>query len=138
MRRSNLILGIYLVLVFLSGVLVGALGYRAVFDRRVQAAPRLSPEEFRKRLVAELQDRLDLTPQQVEQLNAILDRTRQRFAKLEAEVLRPQKRAILKQQSEEIKAILNERQRAEFERWEQERAARHRQRHPEPGPPPSK
>jgi len=131
MRRSKFVLLLYLLLVFASGVVVGALGYRTLFHGRVQALGRPSPEEFRQKFIAELNSRLHLTPQQVQQLNAILDRTRQRFEKLENEVLRPQKRLILKQQSDEIRAILDEQQRAEFDKWLEERAARRRERHAE-------
>ena len=65
-------------LVFLSGALVGALAYRAysISPNRSAAAPRQpGPEDFRKRYVDDMRARLQLDDQQVVQLEQILDET---------------------------------------------------------------
>jgi hypothetical protein len=67
-----------LLLVFLSGALVGALAYRAytVNPNRSAAAPRQpGPEDFRKRYVDDMRAKLQLDDQQAVQLEQILDET---------------------------------------------------------------
>ncbi len=123
MRRSNLALAFYLVLVFLSGAVVGAFGYRLYVGANSRTQ-RLSPEEYRQRYVEAMKKRLQLSDDQVQQLNVILDRTRDRFRRLDNEVMKPQKQAIRNQQIQDITAMLDSEQRAEYEKWRQERAER--------------
>ena len=83
MRRSTLTTGLYLALLFLSGVAVGIFGHRLYTINSVNASvnPR-NPEEFRRRYVAEMRSRLKLTDDQVARLGPILDETRQRHHEL--------------------------------------------------------
>jgi len=78
-----------LVLVFLSGVLVGGVSYRLYAVNTVSTAnggrpqgPRPDPEEIRKRLVREMQTRVQLDDTQTAKLNEIYDHTRQEFQAL--------------------------------------------------------
>src|SRR5438270_5652604 len=74
-----------LLLVFLSGALVGAFGHRLYMVNSVTAVKgqppqqRPSPEEFRKRQIEDLRKKVGLDDQQVAQYNQILDSTRQQF-----------------------------------------------------------
>ena len=73
MRRSNLALAFYLLLVFLSGVLAGGFSYRLYTLRASNPrAQPLRPEEFRHRYLMEMRTRLHLSDQQVTQLDSIM------------------------------------------------------------------
>jgi len=78
MKRWNPPIALYLFLVFVSGAVVGAMGYR-VYNPPTARSARVSPEEWRKRFVDEMQSRVALTPDQVQKVNAIMDETKSRF-----------------------------------------------------------
>ena len=135
MNRSAGALALYLALVFVSGLLVGAFGYRLYETKRkapsAAEGKRPTPEEYRSRFIALMDERLALSETQTAELNAILDRTKQRFDALDQEnqeALRPRKRAILDQQASEIMAILAPEQQAEYQKIREERA-KHRKSH---------
>lgn len=77
-----------LVLVFLSGILVGAVSYRLYSVNTVSTATggrpqqRPDPEEIRKRRMREMRDRVKLDDAQFAQLGVIYDHTRQEFQAL--------------------------------------------------------
>jgi hypothetical protein len=78
MKRSNVLIAVYLVLIFTCGVVVGAFASRLYWPTPVigkQAPPRPNPEEWRRQYVNEMQTRLKLTPEQLITLNQILDET---------------------------------------------------------------
>ena len=66
-----------LVLVFVSGGLVGALAHRAYIVNAASANPanqrKPGPEDWRKRVLPEMRAKLKLDDQQFKQLNALLD-----------------------------------------------------------------
>ena len=68
--RSKLSAGLYLLVVFLSGALVGGLSYRLYSVNTVAAitggVPKTSPEEFRKRYIEAIRAKVNLDPQQIE------------------------------------------------------------------------
>ena len=136
MKRSALALAVSLTLVFLSGLAVGAIGYRLykAESGRTQSR-RPSPEEYRTRYTEMLKSRLKLSEDQVQQLNVILDETRKRFEELEAKT-EPEWKAIKEQQHEETYAILDEEQRAEFTKFRQEHAERKKRSEGRKGSPP--
>ncbi len=130
MRRSSLALVLSLAAVFLSGAVVGGFGYRIYSGPSVGATDRRSrpnPEEYRRRFMEMMKERVKVTPDQVVLLNEIMDRTRNRFHALDADA-RPKKQAIHKQQVEEINAILNETQQTEYAKLLEERAQRRKER----------
>jgi hypothetical protein len=111
MKRSNLV--IYLSLVFLSGLLVGALGDRLYCTRPVAASvSRPSPEEYRRQYVKTMNERLHLTPEQQQKLEQILDKTREYFHERK------------QQQTNEINAMLTPEQQAEYAQLRKEREER--------------
>jgi hypothetical protein len=82
--RSSALLS--LILVFLSGTLVGAVSYRLYMVNTVNSGggssgrpPRMDPEEVRKRRINEMRDKVKLDEAQVSKLNVIYDNTRQQF-----------------------------------------------------------
>ena len=136
MKRSSLVLVIYLTLVFLSGMLVGAVGYRLYTAESVRAKPRRwSPEEYRLRYMKAMKSRLKLTEDQIQKLNVILDETGKRFTELENRT-KPETRAIHEQQVQDINVVLSGEQRAEYEKMRQERAERRKRSKRTEGPPP--
>jgi hypothetical protein len=137
MRRSTSTLILYLSAVFVSGAVVGAIGHQLyTAEMTVRAGgsfQRPSPEEWRREYIGMMSARLDLSAQQIDQLNTILDQARDRFVSLEHEVIRPQEDAIRSNQNESIKSILTEAQLSEYakmmQEWEEHRkkwAERHK------------
>ena len=142
MPKSRLSAVLSLLLVFFSGAVLGAFAYRLYSISPVQSGkgagtpPRkLSPDEFRKRYVSDLATAVKLDSQQVTTLNAILDRTRDEFDKLNQRVKperdavdqkwRPDREAIHDHQVESINGLLRTDQRPLYEAF---RAERERQR----------
>ena len=74
MKRS-LAVPLYVLMVFLSGTLVGAVGYRLYSAKTVTAtvAPKPKPEEWRKHVVDDMRTRLKLSDEQVGKLQAAFD-----------------------------------------------------------------
>jgi Spy/CpxP family protein refolding chaperone len=132
MKRSQMAVALYAVLTFASGVAVGVLGHRAYLaSAQPQERPR-RPDDFRKKYVEEMHSRLRLNEQQVTQLNAILDATREQYRKLR-ERERPEIEAIQADQRVRIRAILNPEQQAEYAKMLEEREKKMRE---SKGPPP--
>lgn len=80
MKRSGLAAAFYVLLVFLSGAVVGIFGYRLYSAKTVianVAGPK--PADYRKKYVDEMTNRLHLSAEQVTQLGTILDETRTRY-----------------------------------------------------------
>jgi Spy/CpxP family protein refolding chaperone len=127
-RRSSLSAGIYLFLVFLSGVLVGAFAYRLYMAQTVSSAgfrPR-TPEEYRRHYIEEMQGRLKLNTEQVGKLQKIMDETGQRVREIR-EKDRPFMKAIEEEQRGKVRAMLTDPQRAEYEHMLAERERKRQQ-----------
>jgi succinate dehydrogenase flavin-adding protein (antitoxin of CptAB toxin-antitoxin module) len=122
--KSKLSAGLYLALVFASGILVGGFSHQLYVASKVVAGPPRNPDEWRKRYVNELRDKVKLDDAQVQRLQAILDETRQRFHNLR-EQQKPLGDAIQAEQINKIRAMLRPEQR---EAYEQVRAERERKR----------
>lgn len=126
-KRSTLSTALYLSLVFLSGMLVGVFSYRLYMVNTVQSSvrqqPPRTPEEYRKKMVAELSGRLKLTSDQVDHLQRIMDETRDRYREAR-ERQRPELKAIEDAQHQKIVAMLTEPQRTEYEKMWAERERR--------------
>ncbi len=123
MRRFNLPLVFYMLLVFISGVVVGALSDRFHVTQTVKAKNPFSPEEMRKQYVEDLRSRLKLSDAQLKQLTTILGESRDRFRELRKKY-GPEAKVIQDAQVEQIRAMLDEGQRAEYEKMRQERDRR--------------
>jgi Spy/CpxP family protein refolding chaperone len=122
MKRSSLTIAFYLFLIFASGVLVGAFGYR-LYSPPMTARAKPTPEEWRRQYLGEMQSRLNLTPDQLGKLNTILDETRTRFHKANEE-----RDGIIKhikqEQTDKVRTILTAAQRPEYEKLRTEREQR--------------
>jgi hypothetical protein len=124
MRRWNPI-ALYLFLVFVSGSVVGALGYRLYNPPVAQSVPRVSPEEFRHQYVDEMKTRVGMTDDQLKKLNVILDETGARFhdsrEKHNLEV-----KQIREEQFNRIRAMLTPEQLPKYEKARAEREQRNK------------
>jgi len=142
MPKSRLSAVLSLLLVFVSGGVLGAFTYRLYSLSPVQsgkdagAPPRkLSPEEWRKKYVSDLTAAVKLDPEQIAALNGVLDRTRDEVEKLNGkmkpehdavnEKWHPDREAIHHHQVESIKSLLRPDQLPLFDAY---RAERERQR----------
>ena len=130
MRRTSLTAGLYLLLVFFSGIAVGAFGLHLYTLNSVRATGPRDPNEFRRRYIAELRTKLMLTDDQVNRLGPILDETRRRHHEL-MEKHRPEMKAIQDDQVSKIRAILMDSQQAEYSKLLDEREKQRRRDHPE-------
>ncbi len=123
MTGSRVPVWLYLILVFAGGAGVGVFGDRLYTTEKVSADTRSgprSPDEYRKRYIEELKRRLNLTPDQLVKLNAVLEATQQRMHALH-ERDRPEMSAIHQEQVDKVHAILDDRQDAEYDKMRQER-----------------
>ncbi len=131
MKRSNLLIGFYLVLIFASGITVGVFGTHLYMARIVSAkAPaKPSPEEFRREYVNEMQTRLNLTPEQMTKFNQVLDET---GSKVHAERERHNQdmKSIREEHVNRVKALLTEAQLPQYEQLRKEREERAKKNQP--------
>ena len=98
----------------LLGFLAGVLGTHLFYARKFEKAgslPMMASEFFAERLKRDL----DLTEEQSDAIEEILDETRQRADTVRRE-LRPQVAALMEDSSERIREILTPEQRQEFEK----------------------
>ena len=125
MRRSGLAAAVYVVLVFLSGAVVGIFGYRLYTAKAVNAGAVMpKPADFRKKYVDEITHRVHLSPEQVAQVGAILDETRNRFHE-EHDRSKQQLAQIHDDQVQKIRDILTPAQQADYEKFRAEREKQH-------------
>src|SRR3981081_563002 len=132
MTKSKLSALMSLILVFLSGGVLGAFAYRLYSAAPVQTPgnpgappPRSSPEEARRKIISEMTSKLKLDDAQAKQLNAIMDQTHEAFEELRlkskpewdelnqkrdalADKWRPEQEAIRTKNNEQVNAILRE------------------------------
>lgn len=121
MKRSAASLALSLILVFVSGVAVGALGYRSFHpDDQKKARQLRTPEGYRKAYLAEMKSHLKLSDSQLAQLNTILDETREKYRQLR-EKQRPDMKAIQDGQISEINAMLSAEQQQEYAKMRRQR-----------------
>jgi hypothetical protein len=105
-----------LLVVFLSGSVLGAVAYRLYAVNAVQGVAvdrkqaKMSPEEFRKHYVEEFRTKVKMDDQQVATLQQILDQTRTEFHKMR-DKMNAEGEAIQNSQVEKINAILRDDQR---------------------------
>ena len=124
MKLSRTSVAFYVGLIFLSGLVLGAFSHRLYTANAVGATSgRPNPDEWRKRYMAEMESRLKLSPQQSSQLNTILDETRASFQQVR-ERMKPEMDAIRDGQAARIRAMLDDKQREEYELMRRERDER--------------
>jgi hypothetical protein len=119
MKRSAAAL--YVVLVFLSGAVVGIFGYRLYTASSVSASVNVPRSTvFRTKYVEDITSRVHLTPEQVTQVGAILDETRNRYHE-EHTRSNQQLAQIHDDQVQKIHEILTPAQLPDYEKFRTER-----------------
>jgi len=138
MKRTNLSTVLYVLLVFLSGGVVGAFAHRLYMLNSVlsNSTPTPNPDQWRKDYLDKMHSRLSLSADQMTKLSGILDATRVRGKALKAKAekeafdrTRPEMKIIQDDQVQKINEMLSETQRAEYEKFRAEmRAEREKRR----------
>lgn len=129
MTRKNLPIALYLLLVFGSGAVVGALGYRTYNPPTARSGSlnqSMQPKEWKRMYIDESRERLSLTDDQVEKLTAILDQTDQRFRETR-EHDNQLIRQIREDHYERVRGILTADQIPKYEKLHAEREAKAKQ-----------
>ena len=126
MKRS-LTVPLYVLLVFLSGTMVGAVAYRLYNARSVNAVqpPKMKPDEWRRHVVEDMRTRLHLNDEQVGKLEAAFDTTKQKFAEYDQRS-KAERKSIIEEQHQTIRNFLTVDQRAEYDKFLLERQQKRR------------
>ena len=129
MPRTKLSAILYLLLVFVSGIVLGGFANHYYTAKAsvlpASTAPR-NMEEFRKRYMSEMQQRVGVTEAQETQIAKILDDTKKKFDELHKEE-RPRRDQLQQEQVDAIRAVLTKDQDAAYEAWRAERQKANRQ-----------
>ena len=124
MKFTRWTVALYMALVFVCGAVVGAFAHRLYTVSGVSAnAAQRNPEEFRKRFMADLKGRLQLTDDQAAKLGAIMDDTRARFRDVR-DKFEPEMQKIREDQRQKIGELLSPSQQAEWQKIMEERQRR--------------
>jgi hypothetical protein len=121
MKPTRWTVALYMALVFACGGVVGAFAYRLYTVSGVSAnVGQRNPEEFRKRFMADLKSRLQLSDDQAAKLGTIMDETRMqvRAARMSIE---PELEKIRDDQRRRISELLSPNQQAEWQKILDER-----------------
>ena len=120
MRRSNFATLVYLLVVFVSGVVLGGFANRLVTAGPKPPAPPQPPSraELRKQYIQDMRSRLHLNEAQVTELQQIADATGQRMHDMH--------KSIEDEHVQKVIGILDDGQKAEYAKWREERE-KHRQ-----------
>jgi hypothetical protein len=124
MKKSSITVTASMLAVFASGAVVGALGHNLYTVRTVAARENAqhkdTPEEWRRKYMAELTNRLKLDHTQVVQVNTILDETRDQYRAVKDRV-KPEMEAIHKHQVARVSELLSPQQKTDYDNFREER-----------------
>ena len=127
MNYRTLPITLYLLLVFASGAVVGALGYRTYSPPTARGGSEpLSPSEWRRQYIEESKARLSLTDDQVAKLGGILDQTDVRFQQ-EHELENQMIHKIKEEHIARVRTILTPEQLPKYEQLVKEHEERRKQ-----------
>ena len=136
MRPSRWTVALYMALVFACGGVAGAFAFRLYTVSGVSAnVGQRNPEEFRKRFMADLKSRLQLSDDQAAKLGVIMDETRMRV-RATRDTIEPELQKIREDQRQRISELLSPDQQAEWQKINEERQRRRESKKGRPQPPP--
>jgi len=148
MPKSKFSALLSLLLVFSSGVLVGAVANRLYMVNTVNshglppARPtgRPSPDEVRKQIIADMRDHIKVDDGQIAKINQIMDDTAISFRQIR-DKLNSEGKVIHDKQWDDIRGLMRPEQMAQFDQWHAQREAemqaqREADRKRHQGPPP--
>jgi len=121
MPRSRLSIALYLFLVFASGILVGIVSFRLYSTNTASAnnSPQ-SMSEYRKRYLDGMRTKVGVSEAQIVAITRELDETKRKYDALAAQE-QPLHDKIQQDHIDEIKALLNDRQKIAYDNWRAER-----------------
>jgi uncharacterized coiled-coil protein SlyX len=143
MPKSKFSAFLSLLLVFVSGAVVGALAHRlymvnVAYSGSTPAPRRPDPEEVRRRIVSDLKAKVHLDDHQIAELNRMMDDTNDTWHKMQKK-LNAELRGMRDQEWQKFRAVLRPDQQPLYDQWRNEREAemrkRHEQDHKGPGGP---
>ena len=121
MKSTRWTVALYMALVFACGGVVGAFAHRLYTVSGVSAnVSQRNPEEFRKRFMADLKSRLQLSDDQAAKLGVIMDETRMRVRAARV-TIEPELEKIRDDQKQRISELLSPTQQAEWQKILDER-----------------
>ena len=121
MKPTRWMVALYMALVFACGGVVCAFVFRLYTVSEVRAnVGQRNPEEFRKRFMADLKSRLQLSDDQAAKLSAILDETRMRV-RAARNTIEPELQKIRDDQKQRISELLSASQQVEWQKILDER-----------------
>ena len=123
MPRTRFGAAIYLMLVFASGILVGAVSHRLYVTSTVNANNNIPPktmEQYRKQFFGEMRQKVGANEEQISKINQILDDTKRKFDELHAQE-KPLRDKIDQERVDEIRDVLTEPQKIAYDNWRAER-----------------
>jgi uncharacterized membrane protein len=135
MKRSTPTIGLYLLLVFISGAVVGGFGHRLYSTKSVGASSRTTTNNsdgWRERYLKEMNSRLQLTSEQTQRLVVILDESKARYKSVR-DRMDPEMKQIQQEQRNLVRQMLSPEQRPEYEKMLEERERLSRERGPRGG-----
>lgn len=124
MPRSRFSIALYLILVFASGILVGVVSYR-LYSTNTASANTAKPTigEFSRRYLEGMRTQVGVNDDQLRQVQLILQDTRHKLDELAAKE-KPLHDQIKMEHVQEIRNLLNDKQKIAYDNW---RVARARQ-----------
>jgi len=123
MKRWNLPIAVYLFLVFVSGGVVGALGYRMYSPPSARSEQHVNPEVMRKQYMDELRARVNLTAEQIQKVNVIMDETDASFNQMH-ERHHQDFEKIKEEHRAKLRAVLTPEQLPKYDQFRTERDAK--------------
>ena len=136
MKFTRWTVALYMALVFACGGVVGAFAHRLYIVSGVSAnVSQRNPEEFRKRFMADMKARLQLSDDQAAKLSTIMDETRAQFRDVRKK-FEPEMEKIREDQRQKISELLSPSQQAEWQKIMEERQRRRESKNGREGPPP--
>lgn len=132
MKLSRATIALYVGLVFMSGAVLGFFGNRLYNASTVSASKSGStkapptPEELRKWINTYYPKRLQLTAEQVQQMNVILDESQAQVRAIHAQ-MDPQLDAVRANQVTRMNLMMTPAQQAEYDKMRKERQERQKQ-----------
>jgi len=122
MPRNRFSIALYLILVFASGILVGVVSHR-LYATTTASANNSKPSlvEFRRRYLEGMRTKVGASDDQLRSVASILEDTRRKLDELAAKE-KPMHDQIRMDHVDQIRALLNDQQKAAYDSWRAERA----------------
>ncbi len=127
MKNKQIAAALFAIVLFVCGAAVGVLGDRYYSMKVVRAHP--SADTLRERYVDEMKARLHLTPDQIRQLDVVLDQTHDKFKSFREEH-RAEFEHIVQDQISAVRGLLTPQQIPEYDKLVTEREHNRKQHGP--------